>query len=286
MNTKHGSIRWLLAWFLCASAGVVPGADLAIRLTPALVLTGNPGEHCIIERAFAINGPYSLLTNLVLTSSRMTVIDESGTSQCFYRITLPPTNALGDFVWIASLNLGMGRCEVTQAEYQRITGSNPSVFKGGFRPVEFVSWNEATNYCALRTAQEQAAGTLSAKACYRLPTEVEWEYACRAGSTNAYCFGDNVAQLVDYAWYVGNSDNTTHDVGLKQSNAWGLHDMHGNVFEWCLDWYDIAYPPLSRVVRGGGLAADPPLCRSDFRYGHEPAYKCVSIGFRVVLTPG
>jgi len=128
----------------------------------------------------------------------------------------------------------MGVHEVTQAQYEQVMGSNPSKFEGADNPVENVSWLEALEFCRKLSAlpAEKAAGNV-----YRLPTEAEWEYACRAGTTTQFSFGDDDSDLGDYAWYADNSDDKTHPVGSKQPNAWGLYDMHGNVWEWCLDWH-------------------------------------------------
>jgi formylglycine-generating enzyme required for sulfatase activity len=192
----------------------------------------------------------------------------------------------------------MGRYEVTQGEYQAVMGSNPSSFGGDTnRPVENVSWSEATKYCGKLTARERAAGRLPAGYVYRLPTEAEWEYACRAGTTTRFSYGDDpgYSQLGNYAWYRSNSGKTTHAMGLKQPNARGLYDMHGNVWEWCLDWYG-TYPGGSvtdpqgagsgsyRVNRGGGWVNLAQVCRSARRRGLEPGARNYGLGFRAALV--
>jgi formylglycine-generating enzyme required for sulfatase activity len=154
----------------------------------------------------------------------------------------------------------LGKYEVTQAEWAAVMKSAPSAFKGERRPVENVSWEDAVQFCRVLTERERQAGRLPAGYAYQLPTEAEWEYACRAGTAGDYA-GTGV--LGDMGWYDANSGSTTHPVGEKRANAWGLHDMHGNVWEWCADWYG-SYPGGSvsdprgadsgsnRVSRGGG----------------------------------
>jgi formylglycine-generating enzyme required for sulfatase activity len=194
----------------------------------------------------------------------------------------------------------MGRYEVTQGEYNAVMGRNPAYFGGDTnRPVEYVSWLDATKYCAKLTERERTAGRLRPGYIYRLPTEAEWEYACRAGTTTRFSYGDDpgYSQLGNYAWYGSNSASTTHVVGLKQPNAWGLYDMHGNVWEWCSDWYRI-YPGgsvtnpkgpttgLGRVFRGGGWGEGGERCRSAYRGYSAPGNGGDGIGFRAVLALG
>jgi formylglycine-generating enzyme required for sulfatase activity len=178
--------------------------------------------------------------------------------------------------------------EVTQAEYERVTGNSPSQFKGDpSRPVEMVAWDEVTAFCAKlgELAKERAAG-----AVYRLPTEAEWEYACRAGTTTKwYCGNDNTA-LRENAWYLDNAAGTTHPVRQKVPNAWGLYDMHGNVWEWCQDWYGAygvspANDPTGpskgsgRVIRGGPWDRPASGCRAACRWDWSGRHGC--LGFRV-----
>ena len=178
----------------------------------------------------------------------------------------------------------IGIYPVTQDEYERVTGSNPSGWPGSWRPVERVSWDDAQ---AFYQKLSEMAGLE-----YRLPTEAEWEYACRAGSTTAYCFGDDQARLGDHAWYERNSGRQTHEVGLKKPNAWGLCDMHGNVWEWCRDWYgdyrtEAQTNPEGprtgdvRVLRGGSWGTNASICRSASRSKSTPRYAPNYLGFRV-----
>ena len=168
-------------------------------------------------------------------------------------------------------------------------GNNPSRFQGDPNcPVEQVSWQDAQDFIQKLNARE--GGTP-----YRLPTEAEWEYAARAGTTTAYCFGDDVSQLRAYAWYRDNSDGRTHPVGQLQPNAWGLYDMHGNVWEWVQDWYgayaaETAVDPQGpaagsdRVVRGGSWGSYAAYCRSAYRYRADPANRGGYLGVRLLRT--
>jgi formylglycine-generating enzyme required for sulfatase activity len=183
----------------------------------------------------------------------------------------------------------VGKYEVTQAQYLLVMGMTPGKFKGSDRPVEAVTWNDATEFC--RRLVHQTGKTV------RLPTEAEWEYACRAGSTTRFCFDESDGPLGDYAWYISNSGRKTHPVGGKRPNAWGLYDMHGNVWEWCADWYDEGYYANSprenpsgptngdsRVLRGGGWYGNGNNCRTAYRHWNGPTNRNYNIGFRVVVS--
>jgi len=188
----------------------------------------------------------------------------------------------------------MGKYEVTQEQYEAVMGKNPSNFKGAKNPVKCVSWNDATDFCRKLTDKVgQASPPVSSGRSFRLPTEAEWEYACRAGSTTRFCFGDSDSGLEDYAWYDGNSGEHTHPVREKKPNAWGLYDMHGNVWEWCGDWYDkygagSAKNPQggssgeARVLRGGSWGCRPLFCRSAIRIRNYPTDSFDTNGFRAV----
>jgi len=192
----------------------------------------------------------------------------------------------------------MGKYEVTQREYLAVMGSNPSYYTGDTnRPVEEVSWNDAVAYCAALTERERAAGRIGTNSVYRLPTEAEWEYACRGWTSTRFSYGDDpgYTNLTSYAWYGDNGG--THRVGQKLPNPWGLYDMHGSVWEWCQDWYGdyaggIALDPQgpntgsARVNRGGSWGSLAGLCRSAYRNDLIPDGRGSRIGFRVVLAPG
>jgi formylglycine-generating enzyme required for sulfatase activity len=178
----------------------------------------------------------------------------------------------------------LGKFEVTQAQYQQVMGTNPSGLKGRDRPVENVSWDDAQGFC--KKASEKTGLVV------RLPTEAEWEHACRDGTRTAFYTGDAETDLDRAAWYDKNSNRTTHPVGQKVPNAWGLYDMHGNVWEWCADWLggygagamtDPQGPAEgpSRVLRGGSWSCDPGGCRSAYRLWATPDARLDLIGFRV-----
>jgi formylglycine-generating enzyme required for sulfatase activity len=309
---------------------------LGLQLIPLLTIYGWPGDTNRIETATSLNAGavWVPLTTVVLTNAVYEFYDRISPprSSRFYRSVLLGGNRVDPgerFVWLpagqfvmsspdsevdrqsdegpqtrVTLTRGffLGRYEVTQGEYLSVIGSNPSNYTGDTnRPVEMVNWNDATNYCAQLTARELAAGRLPAGWAYRLPTEAEWEYASRAGSTNRFSYGDDpgYTQLANYAWYDVNSGGTTHPVGGKLPNRWGLYDMSGNVWEWCSDWYG-AYPGGSvtdpqgsvsgsdRVVRGGCWYDGARYCRSAARGngGAPDAGRDHRFGFRVVLAPG
>lgn len=194
----------------------------------------------------------------------------------------------------------MGKCEVTQGEFQAVMGTNPSNARGDTNcPVEKVSWYDAVRYCAQRTQQEKRSAKLPEGYAYRLPTEAEWEYACRAGTATRFCYGDDKGEfrLGEYAWFIRNGDSMTHPVGTLEPNAWGLHDMHGNVWEWCFDRWQSILPggsvtnlPVAtedslRVARGGSWLYEGKACRSANRDDYSPSNRCSDVGFRVVLAP-
>jgi len=181
----------------------------------------------------------------------------------------------------------LGKHEVTQGQWQAVMGNNPSKFTGDLnRPVEMVSWDDVQEFIRRLNAREGGA-------TYRLPTEAEWEYAARAGTTTRWSFGDDASQLGRYAWHEENAGGQTHPVGQLQPNPWGLYDMHGNVWEWVQDWYgeyasgtavDPAGPSSGsrRVFRGGSLLNTTRLCRSANRGFGAPGNRSVNLGFRLL----
>ncbi len=193
----------------------------------------------------------------------------------------------------------IGKYEITQAQWIAIMGtsiaqqrdklsSSRSLQGVGLNyPMYYISWYEAMEFC------EELSKKTGRK--YNLPSEAQWEYACRGGSTNKFCFGDYDSKLGDYAWYDSNSNNQAHPVGQKKPNAWGLYDMHGNIWEWCLDYYGENYyskgpnknpvnlnPSSCKMLRGGFYLLPPSFCSSFARIRSEPGARGGDTGFRVV----
>ena len=193
---------------------------------------------------------------------------------------------------VAVASFWMDRYEVTQKSYEALMGTNPAKFKDPLKPVERVSWLSAIKYCNMRSTKEGLTPCYNVQTAecnftadgYRLPTEAEWEYACRAGTTGTYSFGDNANDLSTYGWMKSDSEKSTHPVGQKKPNPWGLYDMHGNVAEWCNDRYgekeyearagDNPRGPAkgeTRVLRGGSWNFAGENCRSSVRASQTPA---------------
>jgi sulfatase modifying factor 1 len=318
--------------------------NLAIHLASgkaALTVSAEAGSPCTVQ--FATNLPateWFPLTNATLATGSVQVTDpQTPAGERFYRALIPvPTN----MVWVPAGSFVMGsptneiqrstnelqhpvsftngffvaRFLVTQSNWISMMGTNPSYFvpSNGFtadlnRPVEEVNWFDASNYCFALTRQQQGGGQIFTNWFYRLPTESEWEYACRAGTTNAFYLGDNLLSgqanfngMYEYLDGVGDTNDAsgvelgrTSDVGAYAPNAFGLYDMAGNVWEWCQDWFT-NYPVgavtdpqgptngLERVFRGGTLNAVGHLCRSAQRDLASPTTAVNTIGFRVVLS--
>ncbi len=202
-----------------------------------------------------------------------------------------------------------GATEVTQGQWGEVMGNNPSGNTpcGRECPVELVTWYQAVKFCNKLSEREGLKPAYWMNGIlvfrnqgangYRLPTEAQWEYACRAGTTTRFHTGDTESDLGRAGWYSGNSGREIHPVGMKAPNAWGLYDMHGNVWEWTWDWYGKDYfldSPLNdpagpiggfdRLHRGGGWNNGPKLCRSAFRWGVTPSGKTQFLGFRIVRS--
>ena len=200
---------------------------------------------------------------------------------------------------------GLGKYEVTQGQFKKVMDTEPWNGEDFVKadkdfPATYVDWDDATEFCQKLTATERNAGKLKAGEEYRLPTEAEWEYACRAETTTAFSFGNDESKLGEYAWFNGNAKTPAaqyaHKVGMKKPNPWGLHDMHGNVFEWCSDWDGNSLPggndPVGpkggsqRVSRGGSWRGDPVYCRSADRYRYNSFVRASGLGFRVARSSG
>lgn len=186
-------------------------------------------------------------------------------------------------VKIPGKNYAFGKYEVTQKQYGAVMGNNPSKFKGEDLPVENVSWNKAVEYCKKLTERERASGRISMNQEYRLPTSDEWGHACHAGAWRTrYYTGSSDEDLARAGWYDENSDDKTHPVGQKVPNAFGLYDMHGNVWEWTSTLED---EYSDRVfIRGGGWSSSAPYCESSYRGRGYPEERAGHVGFRIVLS--
>ncbi len=292
-------------------------------------ITGPPGVYTVLASSNLVNWSVVNTAANPLGGVNFRDADTNPPPRKFYRAVLqvPPANmvfiAPNTFVMGSPTNelhhrsdespqttvtltrgFWMGIHEVTQREFLEVTGTNPSSFPGDLdRPVESVSWPAATNYCWQLTQRELAAGRISPGSQYRLPTEAEWECAARAGTATRFSYGDDLdySGLPNYAWQSVSDGLTTHPVGLKLPNPWGLYDMYGNVMEWCQDWLgplpggSVADPqgvPSNvigdKVARGGAFDFGGSFCRSAsrFGFGNHPALTDWNLGFRVVLVTG
>jgi formylglycine-generating enzyme required for sulfatase activity len=259
-----------------ADARVTPVEAAAILEVGKEYLAANPKNEQIVRLVAQCQDavwPVVLRNSIGIELKRISagsfVMGEKGSGVCQVTLTKP---------------FYIGVYEVTNAQWKRVMGTVPSQWPDADRPVEQVSWDDANEFCRKLSAlpEEQQAGRV-----YRLPTEAEWEYACRAGTTTEYCFGDAESGLGDYGWFAGNSGGETHPVGQKKPNAWGLFDMHGNVEEWCSDLYGHFGSSEDSdsywVSRGGRWSGPAGCCRTARRDG-TPSVRIDSLGFRLALS--
>jgi len=184
----------------------------------------------------------------------------------------------------------MGKYPVTQQQWKRVMGNNPSHSNDPRLPVEQVNWNDCQSFI---TTLNRILATAALTAA--LPDEAQWEYACRAGTASRFWSGDRVADLARVAWFADNSDNQPHEVGRKPANPWGLCDMHGNIWQWCQDWLE-RYPRedptdphgpdagQERVLRGGSWSSEADICRAAYRFSYPPGYRIMTAGLRVIAN--
>jgi formylglycine-generating enzyme required for sulfatase activity len=299
------------------------------QAVPGLSISGPQGQTFIIESTSHLSesAVWSQLSKTHLTRNPSLILDfdGAGATSRFYRArkeTIAPD--LTKFSWIppGTFNMGsppdeqdrdtdenplttvtltrgfwMGKNEVTQGEFLELFEENPSRFKLGLNhPVDNTSWDIAMLYCERLTQREASAGRLPEGYVYRLPTEAEWEYACRAGTSTRYSFGDDPDFLLfdDYAWHLDNTGGRTHPVGEKLPNPWGLHGLHGSVYEWCLGWHVtypgghvtdyISAPDSNHVLRGGAWSDRPRNGRAAERHWFGIDLNFGNVGFRVILA--
>jgi formylglycine-generating enzyme required for sulfatase activity len=286
-----------------------------VGVTPYRVAEAVPGRHALTLKQTGFKDTAVALTVSARQSARESVaLEKIGGAEPGQPWTIPELNltlmpiAAGTFTMgdesgdadekpLTRVTLTQpfwfGKTEVTQREWQAVMDGNPSNFQGENLPVEKVSWDEAMEFCQKLTARERAADRMPEGYAYTLPTEAQWEYACRAGTA-----GDYAGNLADMAWCSENSGKTTHAGGAKRANAWGLHDMHGNVWEWCADWYADKLPGgavrdptgaasgSDRVNRGGGWVDAAVHYRSANRGRDSPGVRFNDLGFRLALSVG
>lgn len=302
--------------------GPLDSLMIQLELVPKLTVAGAAGGSARVEWSENLTGPWTKWTNLLIGTNGRVLVDLTPTvaSRFFRAGRIEALAGPAEFVWIPpgtfmmgspsseggrrpdevehrvilSQGFWMSDHEVTQQEFRSVMGGNPSLFRGDTLPVEQVRWSLANEYCRRLTERERAAGRITMEEVYRLPTEAEWEYAARAGTT-----GPVHGNLDSVAWHEGNSSGRTHVVKQKQPNAWGLYDVIGNVFEWCSDWHG-PYDPekilnpsgarfdsattWAKVSRGGSYKWDPSVwCRLAVRNTDEPTDIEENVGLRVLL---
>ena len=284
VKTRRRAVRKILAVALAVAAvlAILPGCE---RKTA----TDDPKSPATPKENAGANPSASKAQDMVLIPAGKFMMGEKDESDA------PPHEVvISAFLMDANL--------VTQEHFQKIMGTNPSRWKGDRNPVEQLRWADAVKFCNKRSEAEGLTPCydLQTLKCnfdangYRLPTEAEWEYACRAGTTTAYFFGDSPAKLGEFAWFKKNSGGRPRPVGQKQPNPWGLYDMAGNVWQWCNDFYQVDYYKISprenprgpdagqnMVLRGGAWKSSDDNCRSGFRYNESPGSADVCFGYDI-----
>jgi formylglycine-generating enzyme required for sulfatase activity len=272
-------------------------------------------SHCVLAGAALVAGVFAMNGDL---AAQQRALEEAKAANDRWAIERVPTEAPPHPVKITR-PFYLGKCEVTQAQWQAVMGNNSSLVQDLANPVEMVSWDDIQPFLAKLNgagwdkrsdgppnagaqnggpALRLAHPTSSFRMKYALPTEAQWEYACRAGTTTAFCFGGDAGMRGQYAWSESNSGHKPHPVGGLKPNAWGLLDMHGNLWEWCADWWTPDYyaqsPPTdppgpmagsNRVHRGGSHSNRLSDCRSATRCDCPSDYSHSSLGFRLALVP-
>lgn len=287
----RNDLNFLTALVLAGTLALLPGCERKSPTDPLTLTNGGPTTPSATAKG-------SAGTNGTLAETNTKIVQLPGGR--FMMGNKDEVDAAPHEIVVSSFY--MDKHLVTQEQYQKVMGSNPSRWKGDKNPVEQVRWSDAVKFCNKRSELEglQPCYDLKTWKCdfdangYRLPTEAEWEYACRAGSTTAYFFGDTPAKLGDYGWYDRNSGGHPRPVGQKQPNPWGIYDICGNVWEWCNDFYKVDYyqeaprqdprgpeEGETKVVRGGAWRFSAESCRSGYRYNENPGYADVCFGYDI-----
>ncbi len=279
-----------------ASADLAAWSQVGVASNRVGTVSFTDGTARLSPRRFYQAQPLIPATNLVFISPNAFTMGSPTNDLDHASNEVPQTTVtLTRGFWI-------GQFEVTQGEYLSVMNTNPSAFPGDLsRPVSSVSWFDATNYCWKLTQRELAAGRIPSASQYRLPTEAEWECAARAGTTTRFSYGDDpgYARATNYMWHLSDANLTVHPVGQKLPNPWGLYDVHGNVWEWCQDWYGdlpggavtdptgpTSNPIGNKVIRGGAYDYPDSSCRSASRLLAFQSHIDTDLGFRIVLVIG
>jgi len=301
MNSSHFRRRWLqFASFAALLGSVASGDDAASQKKANAPFTGTKAGQVRDDNSLGLKLAWCPRGEFTMGSP----VSEQGRGDDENPVHVTLTNGF----W-------MGQHEVTQGQWERVMRSAPwkstraaqhthldFVIEGDAYPVIGVSWQEVMMFCEKLTQVEHRTGRLPAGWQYTLPTEAQWEYACRAGTKTRYSFGDDESVLNDHAWWgilFGNAnakrEEYAHAVGTKKANPLGLYDMHGNVYEWCRDWYVKELPGgidpqgpakgMGRVIRGGSWVDPANFCRSADRSRGKPDYRSTDVGFRLVAVP-